>query len=350
MTDYHYTVDSLMAARDAAQNHHAFRNGGAIKTRPLTHAERQAFEATMAGDTKGFKAFFIHPNEEEHGIMAQDTQAAPIPNDGPSMHDLAVEVIQERKQVGLDEYGTLLQTKNGRDFLTDSIEEVADQLVYLLGAREEYREAKAEVQEKDRVIGRLKNDVVDLTNDIRTLQIDLEYTQSAHASTEESGERAKAQYKRELSEYFDLVASLRAELRTERGRDLAMEVTELRTLTEELKSERNVLRGANGRQATRLNELRREIEDLKSTPVDYQIGVPLEVHAKAKEDLKCAETAVQNLNVAVGRLNAHIMKCNANHTARMNRIRLLEQTINEANKDKNALFVLKPYDTRVEQK
>ncbi|AON97446.1 hypothetical protein SEA_CHEWYVIII_24 [Rhodococcus phage ChewyVIII] len=338
MREKPYTIDSLIAAQDAAKHYHAFRNGGAIKTRPLTYAERQSFEDAMAGNTKGFSKFVIHTTEEEHGIMAQDTQAAPIPNDGPSMHDLAVEVIQERKQVGLDEYGTLLQTKNGRDFLTDSIEEVADQLVYLLGAREEYREAKAEVKEKDRVIGVLKNDVVDLTNDIRTLRTDLEYTQLAHAQTESCGDK---------------------------------EIDRLNTVIEELKSERNLLRGANGRQAERLREAGKairdlrdeasglrealaarvqEVEDLKSTPVDYQIGVPPEEHAKVKEDLKHTEAAMQNLNVAVGRLNAHIMKCNVNLTSRMNRIRLLEQTIDEANKDKNALFVLKPYDTLAEEK
>lgn len=71
--------------------------------------------------------------------MAQDTQAAPVPNDGPSMHDLAVQEILARKEVGLKEYGTLLQTGNGRNFFTDSIEEVGDLLCYLIGAREENR-------------------------------------------------------------------------------------------------------------------------------------------------------------------------------------------------------------------
>lgn len=39
--------------------------------------------------------------------------------------------IQERQQVGLERYGTPLQTHNGRDALTDAYQEALDLVVYL---------------------------------------------------------------------------------------------------------------------------------------------------------------------------------------------------------------------------
>lgn len=77
----------------------------------------------------------------------------PVPNDGVSMHDLVIVDIQnysveieeehkeacsnvvgdiiDRRQFGLDKYGTLLQAGNGRNALLDAYQEVQDMLVYL---------------------------------------------------------------------------------------------------------------------------------------------------------------------------------------------------------------------------
>lgn len=61
----------------------------------------------------------------------------PVPNDGPSMHDLVCADMQQRKQFGLNRYGTLLQAHNGRDALQDAYEEALDLAVYLRQVIEE---------------------------------------------------------------------------------------------------------------------------------------------------------------------------------------------------------------------
>lgn len=60
-------------------------------------------------------------------------QAAPIPSDRPSMHDLVVADIEARKAHGLTKYSSLLQANNGRSFTRDAYEEVMDLAVYLRG-------------------------------------------------------------------------------------------------------------------------------------------------------------------------------------------------------------------------
>lgn len=66
-------------------------------------------------------------------------QVAPIPNDGPSCHDLVIEDMKDRKAFGLRKYDSLLQPHNGRSFLQDAYEEVLDLSVYLRGRIEEER-------------------------------------------------------------------------------------------------------------------------------------------------------------------------------------------------------------------
>lgn len=75
----------------------------------------------------------------------------PIPNNSPSLHDLAIkdlEVIQfdtsgvralleSRKKFGYEKYGTHLQANNGRDPYVDCLEELGDALVYLRQCVEE---------------------------------------------------------------------------------------------------------------------------------------------------------------------------------------------------------------------
>lgn len=65
--------------------------------------------------------------------METDRNGAPmpVPTDGPSMHDLVCADMQQRKQLGLVRYNTLLQAYNGRDALHDAYEELLDLACYL---------------------------------------------------------------------------------------------------------------------------------------------------------------------------------------------------------------------------
>lgn len=76
-------------------------------------------------------------------------QPAPVPNDGPSMHDLViaqlrgyagdddreplVRALAARRALGLERYKTILQAGNGRDFARDATEEAVDLVVYVRG-------------------------------------------------------------------------------------------------------------------------------------------------------------------------------------------------------------------------
>lgn len=66
-------------------------------------------------------------------------QAAPIPNDGPSAHDLVIADLQDRKEHGLRKYNSLLQPFNGRDSVLDAYEEAQDLVVYLANLLEEQK-------------------------------------------------------------------------------------------------------------------------------------------------------------------------------------------------------------------
>lgn len=65
------------------------------------------------------------------------TQPDPVPNSQPFVGNLAIEFIRERMALGESRYGVKLQPHNGRDALTDAIEEAADLLLYLLQFRYE---------------------------------------------------------------------------------------------------------------------------------------------------------------------------------------------------------------------
>lgn len=70
----------------------------------------------------------------EDALAAQQhrEQPPPVPNGGPSMHDLVCAELQKRKHLGLNRYGSLLQAGNGRDALRDALEEALDLAVYLM--------------------------------------------------------------------------------------------------------------------------------------------------------------------------------------------------------------------------
>ena len=75
-------------------------------------------------------------------------QQLPIKNDSPAIQDLVISDIEERKQLGLKKYGTLLQANNGRDMLLDAYQEVLDLAIYLRGAIEE-RKVVVNVEDPD---------------------------------------------------------------------------------------------------------------------------------------------------------------------------------------------------------
>jgi hypothetical protein len=77
-------------------------------------------------------------------------QPSPVPNDGPSAHDLVISDMRERKAFGLRKYGTTLQPGNGRDGLVDLYQELLDAVAYtrLLIAE---RDAPSAVTEKRQV-------------------------------------------------------------------------------------------------------------------------------------------------------------------------------------------------------
>lgn len=54
----------------------------------------------------------------------------PVPNNNSSIHDLIIQDLQQRKDFGLEKYGTLLQLGNGRKTAVDLHQEMLDAVVY----------------------------------------------------------------------------------------------------------------------------------------------------------------------------------------------------------------------------
>jgi hypothetical protein len=64
-------------------------------------------------------------------------EPSPSPNTSPSIHDLVIKDIEDRKAFGLQKYGTALQAGNGRRGLVDAYQEALDLCCYLRQAIEE---------------------------------------------------------------------------------------------------------------------------------------------------------------------------------------------------------------------
>lgn len=99
-------------------------------------------------------------------------QPLPVPNDGASMHDLVaadldgwpapqpdIEAVRalllERKRIGLERYGSLLQAGNQRDWRRDLREEVADAAVYARQGLEELGD-----EDVDGVLAQVYDDIL----------------------------------------------------------------------------------------------------------------------------------------------------------------------------------------------
>lgn len=92
-------------------------------------------------------------------------QPPPKRTDGPAMQDLVIADIEERKRVGVERYGTLLQAFNGRDPARDAYEEALDGVFYAKQAlieRDAYsaklERALQECADAGSEIGRLKDE------------------------------------------------------------------------------------------------------------------------------------------------------------------------------------------------
>lgn len=76
---------------------------------------------------------------------AAQHQIDPTPNNHPCIQDLVIKDIQDRKKVGIERYGTVLQPFNGRSALMDAYQEALDLAVYLKQLLYEETEKKLEV-------------------------------------------------------------------------------------------------------------------------------------------------------------------------------------------------------------
>ena len=132
------------------------------------------------------------PGTEIRGLAVEDVkrkdrpgdQPLPVPNDGPSMHDLVCEDlkhrpwllqagavavdVQARKLLGLERYDSLLQAHNGRDALLDLYEELLDAVAY----------ARQVQEERNRIAGslaavRIYEELLGVLNRVRRLRNEL---------------------------------------------------------------------------------------------------------------------------------------------------------------------------------
>lgn len=79
-----------------------------------------------------FKGNRVYPDEiKDKMSKAGQHQANPEKNDKPCVQDMVIADINERKQVGIERYGTVLQPFNGRSALWDAYQEAIDLCQYL---------------------------------------------------------------------------------------------------------------------------------------------------------------------------------------------------------------------------
>ena len=88
-------------------------------------------------------AQYVPPITPERADREGDTQPLPTGNDRPVMHEVVIEELRKRLEVGIRRYGQPLQPFNGRDAAQDAFEEVLDLSVYLAQVRYEMAEMRA---------------------------------------------------------------------------------------------------------------------------------------------------------------------------------------------------------------
>ena len=101
---------------------------------------------SMGDTTKHFSTMSEDLRPEREGREG-DTQPLPKPVDGPIMHEVVINALEERLAIGIRRYGQPLRAFNGRDAAQDAFEEVLDLSVYLAQLREEMKELREIVAE-----------------------------------------------------------------------------------------------------------------------------------------------------------------------------------------------------------
>lgn len=86
-------------------------------------------------------------SSKEKQTMKIEDQPPPISNDRPSIHDLVIQDMQDRKQLGLERHGCPLQAHNGRNGLIDLYQELQDATAYVRQEIEEQNDWRELCQE-----------------------------------------------------------------------------------------------------------------------------------------------------------------------------------------------------------
>ncbi|MGH3376004.1 MAG: hypothetical protein ACRDP6_14795 [Actinoallomurus sp.] len=81
------------------------------------------------------------------------------------VQDALIALIEERKQLGIQRYGSPLMTHNGRDSVRDATEEALDLTVYLMQVAMEMRDLRAELEQ-----AREERDAARLVSQGRTME------------------------------------------------------------------------------------------------------------------------------------------------------------------------------------
>lgn len=136
---------------------HADANARCMVCRPLTALDQMAQNHEPTKQREGDQPLPIPTDEEyvQDRIIAKVETLVRSGKMDRGTADGVIAKMEESKRVGMQRYGTALQTFNGRDALQDAEEEARDLFVYLsslMQAREASREKLVEVVAKD--IGR----------------------------------------------------------------------------------------------------------------------------------------------------------------------------------------------------
>lgn len=73
----------------------------------------------------------MSPVSTGHFRYRPGDQPLPVASDSPRMHDLVIEDVRKRMELGISRYGHPLQANNGRDALRDAYEELLDAAAYI---------------------------------------------------------------------------------------------------------------------------------------------------------------------------------------------------------------------------
>lgn len=118
------------------------------KRKYLDRVQANNMKGRIVGDTmKHFSTMDDEPARPEREGREGDSQPMPKPADGPIMHEVVIQALEDRLAVGVKRYGQPLRAWNGRDAAQDAFEEVLDLSVYLAQVREEMTEMRSIIAE-----------------------------------------------------------------------------------------------------------------------------------------------------------------------------------------------------------